>query len=202
MNKILLYGASGHGKVVISVLKSLEYELAGIFDDNINISHLNINTQIVNVYDPTFFSNAPIIISIGDNKIRKNLTKIIKHKYISLKHPSSIINETSMIDIGTVLMHNSVVQANTIIGQHCIINTSAVVEHDCFISNFVHISPGACLCGNVTINEGTHVGANSTILPNIQIGKWCKIGAGAVITKNIPDNVVVVGNPGKIIKYI
>ncbi len=200
MNKILLYGASGHGNVVLSVLKSLKYELVGFFDDNVNIK--NSIYQIINNYDPEFYINTPIMISIGDNYIRKQLTKKIKHKYITLNHPSSIIDRISTIEEGTIVMHNVVVQTNTHIGKHCIINTNAIVDHDCNISDFVHISPASCICGNVTINEGTHIGANSTILPNLQIGKWCKIGAGAVITKNIPDNAVVVGNPGKIIKYL
>jgi len=199
MNKILLYGASGHSKVVISVLKSLKYELVGIFDDNDNIKQPFY--EIKNFYDPTFFINIPLLISIGDNNIRKQLTQKIKHKYITLIHPSSIVDDNSIIELGTVVMHNSVVQTNTKIGKHCIINTNASIDHDCNISDFVHISPSACICGNVSINEGTHIGANATVLPNLKIGKWCKIGAGSVVTKNVPDNTVVVGNPGKIIKY-
>ncbi|MBX9807224.1 MAG: acetyltransferase, partial [Flavobacteriaceae bacterium] len=56
--------------------------------------------------------------------------------------------------------------------------------------------------GNVTIGEGAHIGIGATIIQGITIGKWAVIGAGAVIIENIPDNVVVVGVPGKIIKFI
>ena len=55
--------------------------------------------------------------------------------------------------------------------------------------------------GNVEIGEGTHIGSGAIVIPNVVIGKWAVIGAGAVIIKDVPDYAVVVGNPGKIIKY-
>lgn len=53
--------------------------------------------------------------------------------------------------------------------------------------------------GLVDIEDGVFIGAGSTILPNVRIGKNSIIGANTVVTKNIPQNVVVVGNPAKII---
>lgn len=82
-----------------------------------------------------------------------------------------------------------------------IVNTGASVDHDCKIDDFVHISPRATLCGNVIVGEGTQVGAASVIIPGIKIGKWCTIGAGTVIIRDVPDYAVVVGNPGKVIKF-
>jgi acetyltransferase EpsM len=54
----------------------------------------------------------------------------------------------------------------------------------------------------VIVGEGTHIGAGATVIPNIKIGKWCIIGAGAVITKDVPDYSLVFGVPGRIIKKI
>jgi acetyltransferase-like isoleucine patch superfamily enzyme len=45
------------------------------------------------------------------------------------------------------------------------------------------------------------VGIGAVVIPKISIGKWVTIGAGAVIIRDVPDFAVVVGNPGKIIKY-
>lgn len=52
------------------------------------------------------------------------------------------------------------------------------------------------------IKKGASIGANATILPGIILGQNCMVGAGAVVTKSVPDNAVVVGNPAKIIKYL
>lgn len=54
----------------------------------------------------------------------------------------------------------------------------------------------------ITVKRGASIGANATILPGIVIGENSMIGAGAVVTKNVPPNVVVVGNPAKIIKNL
>lgn len=54
----------------------------------------------------------------------------------------------------------------------------------------------------IRIKKGASVGANSTILPGITIGSNAMIGAGSVVTKDVPNNAVVIGNPAKIIRYV
>ena len=198
-NKIILYGASGHAKVISSIIEAMDRFVDIIFDDNEKIINLN-QYRVLNGYDKKYNPNIPIIISIGDNKIRKKISEKISHPFTILIHPSSIIDKQVKIENGSVIFHNAIVQRDSIIGKHCIINTNASIDHDCIINDFVHISPSATLCGNVAIGEGTHIGAGATIIPNIKIGKWCVIGAGAVITKDVADYSLVVGVPGRIIK--
>lgn len=201
IGKILIYGASGHCRVVSSVAESNNIEIEAIFDDFSNLCKMN-NIKIVGKYDPSYMKSLSIIVAIGDNVLRKKITKSISHNFINLIHNSAIVDIYTKVDIGTVVFHNSVIQRNSHIGKHCIINTNASIDHDCIISDYVHISPSATLCGNVKVGEGTHIGAGATIIPNINIGKWCVIGAGAVITKDVPDYSLVVGVPGKIIKNL
>jgi sugar O-acyltransferase (sialic acid O-acetyltransferase NeuD family) len=200
-NKIILYGASGHAKVIASIVETVESFIDIIFDDNDKIFNLDQH-RVLTGYDKNYNPDIPIIISIGENKIRKSISEKISHPFTILIHPSSLVDKKVKIEYGTVVFHNAVVQRDSIIGKHCIINTNASIDHDCFISDFVHISPSATLCGNVKVGEGTHIGAGATIIPNINIGKWCVIGAGAVITKDVPDYSLVVGVPGKIIKKL
>jgi sugar O-acyltransferase (sialic acid O-acetyltransferase NeuD family) len=200
-NKIILYGASGHAKVISSIIEAMDRFVDIIFDDNEKIVNLN-QYRVLNGYDKRYNPNIPIIISIGDNKIRKKISEKISHPFTILIHPSSIIDKKVKIENGSVVFHNVIVQRDSIIGKHCIINTNASIDHDCIINDFVHISPSATLCGNVKVGVGSHIGAGSTIIPNINIGKWCVIGAGAVITKDVPDYSLVVGIPGKIIKKL
>ncbi|EPF2930953.1 acyltransferase [Vibrio navarrensis] len=54
----------------------------------------------------------------------------------------------------------------------------------------------------IRVKKGASIGANATILPGITIGENAMIGAGSVVTKDVPKNAVVVGNPAKITKYI
>jgi acetyltransferase EpsM len=196
-----LYGASGHAKVVVDIIKSNEEEVFCIIDDNPKWKVVS-NILVQRVDEFQFENSNKFIISIGNNSIRKKIVIKNNFNYFTSAHEKAFISPSSEIGEGTVVMANAIINAEAKIGKHCIINSGAIVEHDCKLSDFVHISPAACICGNVSINEGTHIGANATVLPNLKIGKWCKIGAGSVVTKNVPDNTVVVGNPGKIIKYI
>ena len=54
----------------------------------------------------------------------------------------------------------------------------------------------------VIIDDESHIGANSVIVAGVHIGKRCQIGAGSVVTKNIPDNSFAAGNPCKVIRKI
>ncbi|MBL7147203.1 MAG: acyltransferase [Nanoarchaeota archaeon] len=54
----------------------------------------------------------------------------------------------------------------------------------------------------IRIREGTWIGTNVTILPGVTVGKCCLIGAGSVVTKNIPDYTVVAGVPAKEIRKL
>ncbi len=191
-----LYGASGHAKVIIDILKRSKIEISKIYDDDINIKNIL-------GFDVTSFKrldkNDSFIISIGNNKIRKSISRKLNAGYGQAIHPSSIIDPTVTIQDGTVVMAGTVINSSVEIGKHCIINTSASIDHDCVIDDFVHISPKAILCGGVKAGEGTHIGAGAVVIPGVIVGKWCTIGAGAVIIKDVPDGVTVVGNPGRIV---
>jgi acetyltransferase-like isoleucine patch superfamily enzyme/dTDP-4-dehydrorhamnose 3,5-epimerase-like enzyme len=54
----------------------------------------------------------------------------------------------------------------------------------------------------ILIGKGASIGANATILPDISVGSNAMIGAGAVVTRSVPANAIVVGNPAKIVGYV
>ena len=199
-SKKYLYGASGHAKVVVDVLFSIEIEIEAIVDDNPHLSSLS-NVPVIHSASFQPSNEQEFIISIGSNTIRK---KIVANKafknYVAI-HSDATVSPFASISEGTVVMPQAVINSDAKIGKHCILNSRSVVEHDCVLDDYVHISPSASLAGNVTVGEGTHIGIGASVIQGVTIGKWATIGAGAVIITDIPDYAVVVGNPGKIIKY-
>jgi len=196
-----IYGASGHGKVIIDIAESINITIDQIYDDNNKIKSLNDRVVTHELND--LFLNSDTIIAIGNNKIRKRVVDNFKGAISdAVIHKSAIISPNAVVSRGTVVMSNSCVNASSIVGKHCIINTASTIDHDCVIEDYVHISPNVAIAGNVIIKQGTHVGIGAVIIPGIKIGKWVTIGAGAVIILDVPDYAVVVGNPGKIIKYL
>lgn len=195
-----LFGGSGHCKVIIDIVKKNNlYEITSIIDDNPILDKI-FGIDIVRRVK--FNEDDSLFISIGDNKIRKKISiKYTNVNYPILIHSSAIIGINVSIANGTVITAGAIVNSDTRIGKQCIINTNAVVEHDNLIEDFVHISPNAALAGNVSVGEGTQIGIGACVIQGVKIGKWCTIGAGSVVLKDVPDFAVVVGNPGKIIKY-
>lgn len=192
-----LFGANGHGKVVVEIAELLDLTIDGIID-NAPISH--------ELFGYPVLSSIPnnckeLFISIGDNAIRKNIVQQSSNiNFLKLIHPKTTISKRAKIGEGTVVMAGVSINVDAKIGEHCIINTNASIDHECEIADFVHISPNVALAGNVIVGEGTHLGIGACVIQGIRIGKWCTLGAGAVIIKNVPDGATVVGNPGKIIK--
>ena len=194
---MILYGASGHAKVIIDILKRLGKNINLIIDDNPKIK--NILDIIVYQLIDVDITKEELIITVGNNKTRKLISENLVANFGKAIHPDSVIDSIVKIDDGTVIMAGTVINSSTTIGKHCILNTSSSIDHDCILDDFVHISPNAAICGGVEIGEGTHIGAGATVIPNLKIGSWCTIGAGAVIIKDIPDHATVVGNPGRIV---
>ena len=188
-----LYGASGHAKVIIDILRANNETIEALFDDNEAVHNL-LGYPVLRSSEV----RGPLIISNIRQKIAESLNVTFGRSF----HPSSIISDETEIGEGTVVMQGAIIQSDVRIGRHCIINTGASVDHECVIKDYVHISPHCTLCGNVQIGEGTWVGAGSIIIPGVKVGKWSVIGAGSVVTKDIPDNVLAVGNRCKIIKNL
>jgi len=194
---VYLYGASGHGKVILEIFQAGNIEVGGFIDDNPSAKIRHFPTY--SFPGPINLNEDEILISIGDNSIRRKIAQGFRGRFISAIHPKSIISSTVKIGQGTAIMGGAVINADSQIGRHVIINSQATVDHDCIIDDFVHIAPGVVLCGAVHIGEETLVGAGSVILPGIRVGKQVIIGAGTVVIKDVPDRVTLVGNPGKII---
>ena len=107
---------------------------------------------------------------------------------------------TAKIKIGKCcVMHDSFINVfmPVEIGDHVGLSPSSVIlTHGCWQST---INGYGMKTGPVTIGSGTIVGYRAIILPNVMIGHDASIGAGAVVSKNVPDNTVVGGVPAKVI---
>lgn len=199
-NSIVLYGASGHCKVIMDSIFLQGDTIEAILDDSPKKKHL-YEIPIVKAGDFKVSSDTLLTISIGDNKVRKMISEKISAKFHTVIHPKAVLSGYSSIGEGTVVMAGAIVNPDSVIGKHCIINTGAVIDHDCTIGDYAHISPNASLAGDVKVGEGTHIGIGASVIQGVTIGKWAVIGAGSVVLKDVEDYAVVVGNPGRIIKY-
>ena len=207
--KIFIFGAGGHAKVVIDIVRKQKiYEIEGLVDDNpalgpaeiLNCPVLGGREVLSRLYSAGIKT---AIIAIGDNRVRKEIAEMLsneKFQFATAIHPSASIGEEVRIGRGTVVMANSVINPGSVIGENAIINTSSSVDHDCRIGNFTHICPGAIIAGGVVVGELTLVGMGSSLLPAVTIGSQTIVGAGSVVTADLSDNVTAIGVPARVME--
>lgn len=211
MNKkrVIVFGAGGHAKVVVDVIEQMGiYQIVGLVDDSPELKGTVRGgySVIGNKDDLAGMSGAGtdgVIVALGDNYRRKYVCEEIERmgfRLISAIHPSAVIGSRVRIGAGTLVVAGVIVNVDAEIGENVIVNTGATIDHDCRIAAHVHLSPGVHLAGRVSIGEASHLGIGAVVLPNISVGKYCIVGAGAVVRENLPDKIVAVGNPARIIK--
>ncbi|MNB76737.1 putative acetyltransferase EpsM [compost metagenome] len=205
----IVYGAGGHAKVVIDILRAAGQRLIGVMDDSCRgdewngLKLLGNREQIGRVL--LNHPGALFLVAIGDNAIRMSIAHQLKSAgawFGQAIHPSAILGSNVGVGAGTVLMPGTIVNADTQIGEHVIVNTAATIDHDCRIGSYAHISPGAHLAGGVKVGTAAHIGIGASIIPGIQVGDGTVIGAGACAVRDVPDHVVAVGCPARIINNI
>ena len=197
MNKLVIIGASGHGKVVADIAVKNGYKEIVLLDDNEKIKECG-GYPVVGKCFNAMNMDADIIVGIGNPEIHKRIQESLDNKRIvTLVHPDAVVADGVTIGNGTVIMAGAVINPGACIGEGCIINTCASVDHDCKVRNYVHVAVGSHLCGNVDVGEKTWIGAGVVINNNVSICRECMIGAGAVVLRNIEKTGTYVGVPAK-----
>ncbi|HDR3889417.1 TPA: acetyltransferase [Bacillus cereus] len=200
--KLLIIGAGGHGKVIADIaLKMNKWKYIAFLDDNDGVkTSMGIEIIDKSTRVSEYIKDYDIFVGIGNNVIREKLQGQLEAFGASipiLVYPNAIVGEQVQLGTGSVVMAGVVINCCTNIGKGCIINTASTIDHDNIIEDYVHISPGAHLAGTVKIGRGTWLGIGSIISNNISITNQCKIGAGAVIVKNIIKTGTYIGVPAR-----
>ncbi|MDD5530152.1 MAG: acetyltransferase [bacterium] len=210
MEKIILIGGGGHCKVVIdAILLGEKYKIVGILDVPEKVGEKVLGFPVIgsdNELESYFKKGIKFCFitlgSIGNPNLRKkilNKAKKIGFNFPNVIHPCSVVSKFANIGQGNYIAPGVVINAGVAIGNNCIINTGSIIDHDCKIGDFVHIAPGVMMSGGVEINHYSHIGTGTSIIQYIKVGENTIIGAGSVVVKNIPSNVVAYGNPCKVV---
>ena len=208
MDKVVIWGASGHALVVADILRLIgNYAIVGYLDD-INPDRVgdSFGGGVIlggeEMLQPLLNDGVSYLaLGVGDCKARIQLANVAVKAGFNLTtaiHPSAIIASSAQIGAGTVLCAGSIVNPEARVGRAVIVNTSASIDHECEIEDGVHLSPGVHLAGKVEIGMGTAVGAGSVVRDGIRIGERSVIGAGAVIVSDLPAGVLAYGVPAKV----
>ncbi len=200
--KLIIIGASGHGKVVTDIAEHLhKYEEIFFLDDNDSLTEC-MGYPIIGKSNriKEYVSDADFFVAIGNAKIRKKIMCQLQGLNASIPvliHPAAVIGSHVDIGEGTVVMAGAVINPGSVIGKGCIINTCASIDHDCKVNDYAHISVSAHLCGSVCVDESTWIGAGVVVKNNISICSECMIGIGTIVVKDIEETGTYIGVPAR-----
>ncbi len=211
MKNIVIYGASGHGKMIVDIiLKNNDYNLIGFIDSYKPVNSTVYGHKVIGNLDAFSvlikkFNIEGIVIGIGDNELRlhiyKNILKIApKIEFVPIIHPSAILAEDILIPEGTVLMAGAIVNANAKIGKFCVLNSKASLGHDSIMADFSSLASGATIAGNVSIGYCASICLSASISQGLSIGDHTIIGGSSLVLKSVGNEKLAFGVPIHTIK--
>ena len=210
--KLVIWGASGHARVVADIVRlEKTYEIVGFLDDlNPRRAQTEFGGAVVlggkeqlDVLPRQGVNH--LIVAVGDCQARLRLAALARASGFRLAtglHPRATVAADVHIGEGTVITAGAVITPGASVGENVIINTCASVDHDCVIADGVHLSPGGHLASNVLVGRAAWIGIGATVIDGVRIGAGAVIGAGSVVLHDIPDGVLAYGVPAKVIKRI
>jgi UDP-perosamine 4-acetyltransferase len=200
--RLVVIGAGGHAKVVLATAIAAGWNPVALLDDDSSLQGQRVSgVPVLGTPDQVASIDADgAILAVGSNHSRQELAHRLTASWVSIVHPSAVIDPSVDVGIGTVVFAGAVIQPDTKIGRHVIINTCVSIDHDGAIADFAHIAPGCRLAGNVTVDSGALLGIGSSVVPGTAIGEWSVVGAGAAVLSDIPPKSTAVGVPGRVIE--
>lgn len=208
MEKLLIWGAGGHARVVADIVRLRgEYEIAGFVHDTPSASAGPIDgapvirdrEAVMRLRREAHVAHA--IVAFGDCAARLDVARWCRGQgfaLITAIHPSAVIAASALIGAGTVAAAGAIVNPGAVIGENVILNTAATVDHDCTIGDGAHLSPGVHLGGGVRVGSASWLGVGAAVRDRIVIGCRTVVGVGAVVVSDLPDDVVAYGNPARV----
>lgn len=210
MKEIFVLGIGGSTPVFIDIAEACDYKIAGLYHYNDERTGENDHGYpILGSFEDLYQSDIKgkmFLLSQGDMKIREEVTNKIKQLgglIPTLVHPTSVISKYAKIsNKGVIIGANCIVQADSVIKSNAVLRDMALVCHQTIIGNYCFVGPKALVGAHIEVQDFAFIGQDALLVSGKvgTMGANSLLGAGAVLTKELPANVVAVGNPARVIK--
>lgn len=197
---LFIYGAGGHGKVVLDAVQRQGLVAVPVDDAPERDGDDRLGATCRLFSDQLTQEIGKGHVAIGTNSIRRLIADKLKALGVELTsvwHPSAILSSHAKFGDGVFAAAGATVGPDAVVGAGVILNHGAIIDHDCRVGAWTHIAPNATLGGEVKIGDSVLVGSGAVILPGVEVGAGAVIGSGAVVTRNVKAGAQVVGVPAR-----
>ena len=210
MKDIVIVGAGGFGKEVAWLIEDInkvndQWNIIGFIDDNEEMQGKEINGyKVIGNIEWLKKQNLYVVNAIGDPIIKKRIIERLQgsnNQYPVLIHPSVIYSERVEFGEGCIICAGNILTVDISIGNHVIVNLDCTIGHDAKIGDYSTVLPSVNISGFVELGECVSLGTGSAIIQGLKIGKNTVIGAGTVVTKDLPENCTAVGVPARVVRF-
>jgi len=209
--KILgIYGGGGLGREVFELAKLLnsidEKWSEIIFIDDAKIKYNPRNLKVLsfsNIVEQYNRNSIDICIAVGEPEIRGKLYKKIVHEglnLVTLIHPDIFIPNSTVIGKGSIICNYLSITSDVVIGENVYIHPNTCIGHDSKIGAHTVISSYVDVAGNCEIGSRTFLAINVCMKQGITIGDSSIIGMASVVYRNLPNDIIALGNPARVMK--
>jgi len=209
---IVILGAGGFARETLWVIREdneekSKWNVLGFVDDNPKLDGAILcDVPVLGGFDwleQNASKNFQVISGAGNPHVRKAFAERAARlglTFCSVIHPSARMSRFVEIGPGTIITAGNILTTQIRLGAHTLLNLDCTVGHDTSIGAYCNINPGCHISGTVKFGEGVDFGTGAVILQGRCVGEWSIIGAGAVVTEDLPAHVTAVGMPCRVIK--
>lgn len=212
MKNIVIIGAGGFGREVKTLIDSINnqtptYRFLGFYDDGFKKGQIINGCPVLGgILDINVINiQCSVVIAVGDPQTKQGLYEKIKNSNVdfpNIIHPNVLLSDDFVeIGMGNIICASCIITCNINIKDFVILNLMCTIGHDTIISSFSSFMPSVNISGDVLIHEKVYVGTGAKIINQLEIGANTIVGAGAVVSKSLPENCTAVGIPAKPIKF-
>lgn len=208
--RCVIWGAGGHGGVVLDLLLQRGAHPLGFLDDSPQgrgrlLHGYPVLGSFEEQCDRLRDEDAAIFLGIGDNAARRRTAELAASagfEVRSVRHHTSAVSPLATVGPGCVLVAQCAINAGARVGRGVIVNTCASVGHDVEVGDFAHVAPGVNLTGHCVIGAGAFIAAGSTVIPRVRIGEGTVVGAHSLVVRDLPPHTMCVGHPARVIRRL
>ncbi len=196
-NQVIIYGAGGHAKSLISLLRLLGMPIAGIIDDAAAAGTLISGVPVIggaeklaDVRAQGISGAVNAVGGIGHYEVRKNIFDRLRghgFEFPTVVHPAAFVEDTVTLADGVQVLAQSYISSESRVGFGTLINAGVIISHDGNIGEIVNLSPGALLAGNVTVGDYAQIGMGATVNLGVTVGAKARVGNSAVVKGDVPE---------------